>query len=285
VGYNDLTTTHPSLAKQLDVTLSGGLRSDQIAATTKRRVMWRCPKGHHYRASASDRFGSLEDCRICSGRSLVAGINDLASTHPEIAKLMNARWLGSESAVKLASESSRSIHFICAAGRHEYEMRVVDAANGKACPQCERKRTSQSSENLIVTHPTLAAEWHPSWNHGREPSEARDESNQEAYWLCPVGHTYRMKISDRVSGYKCSMCSRPSLVPGVNDIASTEPVLVAEFHTYLNGMKGPDRLLGGDRVFWWLCNVQKHKVQQTVQQRRESEGCPECPQGERLLTR
>ena len=284
-GYNDLASTHPKVAAELDVTLNDGLTANEVAASSRRNLYWRCAKSHSYMASPFRRTSAKFGCPICSNRIIVAGINDVATTHPDVVKLWDLRWLATASPTKLSADSHRMIDFICQPEGHEYELRLVEATNGRGCPICERNKNRTGASHLATTLPGLAAEWHPTYNHGLQPSCFTHDSKDKVYWLCPVGHTYLMCIERRAAGYNCSVCSRPTLVPGVNDLATTQPILVTEFHTYLNGMKSPDRIFAGTALYWWLCTAGKHKQQQSVPDRIESKGCPACQLEERILTK
>ncbi|WP_181434635.1 MULTISPECIES: hypothetical protein [unclassified Curtobacterium] len=55
-GYNDLATTHPNLAKELDPVLNGATTAQTIQAAARRKLAWRYPRnGHLYWATASNR--------------------------------------------------------------------------------------------------------------------------------------------------------------------------------------------------------------------------------------
>lgn len=282
-GYNDLATTHPNVAAQLDITLNNGLTATQIAASSRQTLQWRCPVGHSFTASVSNRTAAKSSCPICLNRVIVPGVNDVATTHPEVVALWDPSWLAIARPTKMSAGSNRMVYFICATERHSYQIRLVEATNGKGCPVCGRKKNRTADSNLSTTHPSLAEEWHPTYNHGLEPSDFTHGSKEKAVWLCPVGHHYVARIERRVAGYKCSVCSRRTLVPGVNDLSTTQPLLVTEFHPYLNGMKGPDRIFAGTDLYWWRCIRNNHKYQQSVPHRVNSKGCPMCPPEERLL--
>ena len=38
-----------------------------------------------------------------------------------------------------------------------------------------------------------------------------------------------------------------------------------------------------DKHFWWKCSTNGHEYQQTVDHRRKSKGCPQCPAEQRIL--
>jgi hypothetical protein len=72
------------------------------------------------------------------------------------------------------------------------------------------------------------------------------------------------------------------LLQGENDLRTIEPILCVEYHPYLNH-KGADEIFPGDHKLWWRCLAASHDHQQTVQNRKQSRGCPKCKPTERLL--
>ena len=52
-------------------------------------VWWRCPEDHEFQASIRTVASSENPCLVCSGRLVRPGVNDLATTHPELAE----RWV------------------------------------------------------------------------------------------------------------------------------------------------------------------------------------------------
>ena len=65
VGYNDLTTTHPDLAKEWHPTKNGTLKPTDVVAGSVRKVWWLCPKGHEYQARICARAVSHNGCAKC----------------------------------------------------------------------------------------------------------------------------------------------------------------------------------------------------------------------------
>ncbi|WP_442892417.1 zinc-ribbon domain-containing protein [Curtobacterium sp. USHLN213] len=113
---------------------------------------------------------------------------------------------------------------------------------------------------------------------------ARCGSNDTVYWLCATGaaHWYPQRIDRKVQGYGCSVCSRRRLVLRVNDLATTDPLLVTEWHDHLNVPKRPEFMLAGIDRHWWKCAF-GHVKQQSVPNRRKSRGCTGCEPEDRIL--
>ena len=245
-------------------------------------MWWRCPQGHDYEASPSARVHGGINCAICSHRTIVAGINDIATTHPEIAAEWDPSWLHFHPPTATSYGSSVTIGWVCRSG-HRYKMRIYDRTHGHSCPHCPSTVDENRSANLALANPKLAAEWNDERNGERRPDSYTVGSHFRAAWNCPAGHTYWQRIDRRVAGYGCQYCSHRKVAPGVNDLATTDPELMSEFHPYMNHPKTPDKMLAGTDLYWWKCTAAGHKVQQSVPNRRHSRGCKDCPEEARIM--
>ena len=88
-GENDLATVNPVLAKEWHPTKNGNLNPEDITSGSSKEVWWLCPKGHSYSMVVNQRTKRGYDCPYCSGQRVLKGINDLATTNPELAKEWN----------------------------------------------------------------------------------------------------------------------------------------------------------------------------------------------------
>lgn len=282
-GYNDLETLWPRIAEEFDLELNAPVRPSQVAPGSRTRYFWRCPVGHRYPATASNRTAARSTCPVCMNRLIQAGVNDIATTHPALVTEMHPSWLLHVNPTKHGAGSLTSVGWVCQNG-HEFVMRICDRVASKGCQECAGNRRHPSATRLPESHPVLAGEWHPSLNTESEPGDFSHGSHFVAHWVCPVGHVYKQRIDRRADGYGCSVCSRRTLVPGVNDLQTAHPELAREFHSYMNGPKNPSKLFPGTALFWWKCTAHGHEYRQSVPHRVKSQGCPECPLEERVLT-
>lgn len=282
-GYNDLASARPDIGAEFDDARNGGLTAQQISPASKETYYWLCPdKGHSYPSTASNRTSANSKCPVCLNRLILPGVNDVATTHPWLLSEWHPAWLQRVSPTKYGSGSKVPMMWLCKSG-HEYPMTIADRIKSRGCAECRTGIRRPSSVCLPASHPALAAEWHPTKNEGSHPEDFTGSSQDSVYWLCSKGHTFRQRIDRRVSGYKCSVCSRRTLVPHVNDLRTTEPVLVTEFHSYLNGPKDTGHIFAGTDLYWWKCKAHGHVYRQSVPHRVKSKGCPECPMSERIL--
>ena len=49
-GFNDLASQEPKVAAEWAQDLNGGLTPEMVTTGSHRRVWWRCPEGHVWRA-------------------------------------------------------------------------------------------------------------------------------------------------------------------------------------------------------------------------------------------
>ena len=93
-GYNDLRTTHPEIAREWNKERNGDLKPTDVIANSNKRVWWKCREGHEWPGLIANRArkGKADPgCPHCSGRKVLAGYNDLAATHPDIAAMRHPR--------------------------------------------------------------------------------------------------------------------------------------------------------------------------------------------------
>lgn len=67
------------------------------------------------------------------------------------------------------------------------------------------------SDSFLVSHPEVAAEWHPTRNNGREPREFTYGSEFVAIWQCSKykTHVWPAEINTRtIKATGCPACAR-----------------------------------------------------------------------------
>ena len=74
------------LLAEWDSARNAPLTPDSVSYGSKRKVWWTCAHGHHWQAAVHTRTGSGTGCPYCSGRLPLPGVNDLATTYPDLAR-------------------------------------------------------------------------------------------------------------------------------------------------------------------------------------------------------
>ncbi len=64
-GYNDLQTANPTLAKEWNYEKNGNLKPEDFKANSRKKVWWKCNKGHEWQATIDHRNNG-SGCPICT---------------------------------------------------------------------------------------------------------------------------------------------------------------------------------------------------------------------------
>lgn len=210
---------NPALADQL---VDQSLRS--IARGSDKKVQWRCPvdSRHVWWASPMNRTASKNPtgCSVCNGKTVIPGVNDVATTHPKAAALMVDKKLRT----KFTGSSNKKVEFWCGNPKHDHWTAPLSnvARQGTRCPQCSGRRPVSGKSDLATTHPKLAAELVDQ----SLATTLKPGSNTSVLWQCPANpkHTWKATPYSRTAKKTgCPYCSGGKIVPGVNDLATTHP--------------------------------------------------------------
>lgn len=145
-GFNDLETLYPDIAKEWDHE-KNKLKPSEVTAMSGGKVWWICVHGHSYEKIISNRTGQGQGCPICralageKGSMLIPGVNDLATTHPEIAAEWNDERNGDLKPNDVKAGSRKVVWWKCKYG-HEWQT-PVSRRTGKrkiGCLECGSKK-------------------------------------------------------------------------------------------------------------------------------------------------
>lgn len=256
-GFNDLGTTHPEIANQ-----ANGWDPSLYGATSKEKLEWKCQHGHTWKAAVYSRIAG-RGCPICANKQVLSGTNDLATTHPEIAREANG-W----DPTTITAGHDRTVSWICPKG-HQYSARPYRRTSSKptGCPICANKVVVVGINDLATTHPHIACE-----ANGWDPTTITFGSGKAQSWLCPNGHTWKSTVTSRARGSTCTVCSNRAIVEGINDLATTHPFLAME----ADGWDPRSIGAGHAKRMAWKCQL-GHKWETSVSNRSlQNTGCPVC---------
>ncbi|MDY5058894.1 MAG: zinc-ribbon domain-containing protein [Bacilli bacterium] len=152
IGYNDLYTycinNHlEEIIEEFDNDKNNFSMKDVTAGSDK-ETWWICPNGHSYQSSPSRRVMRGSSCGICSHNILAKGINDLATTHPEIANEWDYEKNKEKPNEVMAGSNIKKYWFICPKG-HSYKTTILGRKRGTDCPQCNIEKHTSFPERAI----------------------------------------------------------------------------------------------------------------------------------------
>ena len=255
-GFNDLATTHPQVAAQAE-----GWDPSKITYGNNQKLKWKCGKGHVWLADPGSRTRG-RGCPYCSGNKVLAGFNDLATTHPKLASQVMG-W----DPTTLSAGSNKKLKWKCEQ-EHIYKATIANRSlNNSGCPFCSSNSVLAGFNDLATTYPKIAAQ-----ADGWDPKTVAPFSGRREKWRCGVGHSYKAAISMRTSRDSgCPFCSHKKVLKGFNDLATTHPQVAAQAEGW-----DPSKIIAGsNKKLNWKCE-EGHLYSSTPHMRSSDRSCPFC---------
>ena len=124
----------------------------------------------------------------------------------------------------LSSWSNQKVLWRCDAGHEWWATPANRAHNHSGCPYCSGKKVLQGFNDLMTTHPDIAAQLVDS----ELATQLSAGSNRRVWWRCEQGHQWQTTVLDRCKGRGCPYCANKRVLRGFNDIATTHPMLALQ---------------------------------------------------------
>lgn len=251
-GLTDLATTHPELAAQ------AMFDPQSVTSGSGKRLPWRCELGHEWTANVGSRARNGRGCPYCANKAVWPGFNDLTTTNPNLASEAHG-WDPST----VTEGSGKIREWWCVAG-HAYLEVVGKRSSGYGCAICAGKRVLIGFNDLASTKPDLALQ------ALFDPTTVTTSSGYRGEWRCSVGHEWTATVAARSRGRGCPICGNKAVLPGYNDLATTNPALAAEACFNPRSVTA-----GSNKPLEWRCSLGHHWTAQ-VASRNRGRGCPIC---------
>jgi hypothetical protein len=207
-GFNDLASTHPNIASQWDFKLNSPLTPSDVLANDTTPVYWLCKEGHSSQTHPQARAIQGKICGVCRNKRVQAGVNDLFTTNPELRAMWDHEANSELNPAKLTRQSKKRAHWICSNG-HSFESTIKARAYLESdCNYCINRKVMPGFNDLQTLHPEIALQFDVERN-GMSPSTVLAGTSESFFWLCPEGHSWAAKVSNRVSANQsgCPGCS------------------------------------------------------------------------------
>ena len=275
-GSNSLQDLFPAIAAEWDRSRNE-LPLDQVTAGSEKKVWWRCPLGHSYDMIIKNRTIKGEGCPYCSGHRVLVGFNDLVTTHPHIAAEWDTDRNGHKTPYQYTRGSDEIVWWRCPFGNHSYQATISGrTCHGHGCPcSCGRKVFSGHND-LQSMYPSILAGWDHERNE-KSSDQYTAYSNEEVWWRCPLGHSYRARIDNHtLKNDGCPYCTNRELLIGFNDLQSLFPNIISQWDYFRNSV-GPDQIVAKANVKAFLLCSKGHSYEATISTSTgEISTCPYC---------
>lgn len=178
------------------------LSPSDVSCGSHKKVLWICDKGHTWAATVKNRALIGSKCPYCEHRAVLKGYNDLQTLFPEVAKTWSPK--NEQMPFEISSRSNTEVLWICE-NSHEWKARVADRTEGHGCPYCAGQRVWTGFNDLVTTHPVLAAEWSDKNTFSPDTITYKNRSN--VWWHCnKCGNDYQAVVYARANGRICPFC-------------------------------------------------------------------------------
>lgn len=273
-GFNDLATRFPEVAHQWDPERNA-LSAERVSGGSNKKGWWLCAFGHSWEATINNRTAGGNGCPVCAGQLVVAGLNDMATTRPDLAAQFIHEKNAPMTPESVFAGTARKLWWRCELG-HEWQASGNTRTGGNGCAVCSGQRILVGFNDLGTVAPDVAATWHPALNAPLSPTDVTLRNGKRVWWQCEFGHEWRTTVASRTSGSGCPTCAGQIVILGETDLSTLQPRVAATWHPVLNGEVRPEQIHQySNRSFWWLC-AEGHEWKSTVNNRSHGQGCPVC---------
>lgn len=287
---NSLAERAPEITQMWHPTKNGRLTPEYVSVFSSKRIWWQGACGHVWQSSAAYEVSSGK-CPFCTGKRVLKGFNDLATTNPELLSEWNyaCNLLSPE---EVTAGSGKKVSWKCKMG-HTWEASIVSRKRGNGCPICANRQLLVGYNDL-GTYPDLAADF-DSVKNGIKPEKVCVGTQSKYWWKCVnCGNEWKAPVEARVRGRGCPVCSlrkktsvaRKKRLIEKGVLSETNTELMKDWNYRKNTEVSPDNIHSGyPRKVWWICHKCKHEWQATVASRTSGRGCPRCADEKRKKKR
>ena len=265
----------PHLLDQWDTNRNGNLSPKTIVPSSRKKVWWRCEKGHEWQARVDSRVYLGRNCPYCAKQTVLTGENDIAAAAPEMAKLWHPTRNGNLKPSDVMPGSNKQIWWQCEKG-HEWQARAYRIKAGDACPYCSGRYAIPGETDLATTHPQILSVW--SDKNKLRPAEVTAGTHRKVWWACEKGHEWEANIfSVALDDCGCPYCAGKLAIAGETDLGTLRPDLMEQWDFEKNTCDPTELTVGDHTKVWWKCKL-GHSWQARVysRTREKATGCPYC---------
>lgn len=138
-----LSCKRPAVAALWHPTLNGSTLPEHVRPSTRDIFWWRDEHGHEWESSVYDQVACRSLCPLDSNR-LIAGLTDLATTHPELASQWHPTRNGNLTPADVKAGSDDVVWWHCESCKHEWPTAVCNRALAETgCGACKTGGTSK----------------------------------------------------------------------------------------------------------------------------------------------
>ncbi|MBQ3803178.1 MAG: zinc-ribbon domain-containing protein [Oscillospiraceae bacterium] len=269
---------------EIDLVNIGKLTPDLFIPGSAEVVWWLCPQcGNEWRTSIVNRTKG-HGCDVCAmPRRLSTRKDNILSKRGSIDKewcLLDWDYEVNEYGPEhYTNGSGEEVGWRCHKCGYRWKTPICDRTRDykNGCPLCSGKVIVRGVNDLPTVLPELMLEWDYEHNSEVEPTTVGRGSHESVYWKCKeCSYVWQAQIYNRANGKGCPCCANRVVVPGINDLATTDPDLAAEWHPTLNSLKPTEVTRGQSKEIYWICSKCGNVWKDSLNHRSSGRGCSNC---------
>lgn len=277
-GANDLSTTHPELAKEWNYEKNATLRPTDFSYGTAKKVWWICSQGHEYPASILHRVHGTNCPKCHSGRQTSfaeqAVYYYVKKMFPDAISRYSAKFLGRMEldiyipSIKYAIEYDGAAWHKKETVKREQKKYLLCQQNGIKLIRLREKMPEIGSE--IADYMYSTENLYQPKALTKILTEILRRINFSSSWLhqCPVDINIERDRFE-IQQYRTIIKS--------NSLEEQYPDIATEWHPNKNQNLTPRMFPpGSDQKVWWKCSFCTNEYQASIGHRTNGTGCPVC---------
>lgn len=145
----------------------------------------------------------------------------------------------------------------------------------------EQINLSEKENSIASYRPEIKRFWDYDKNGKITPEQMTHSSMKKAFFKCEEGHEWEAVVSNFASRPWCPYCSGRKVLPGFNDLFTTNPELIP-FWSKSNTMDPTRTKSGSNKKVIWYCPECGGEYDMKICKKIKTTGCPYCS-GHRVL--
>lgn len=275
---------YPELPKEWHPTRNGKLTPDLFTPRSGEVVWWLCLKcGNEWRTPISNRSAGHGCDKCATIKRNETKRNKFLSTRQILDdELCLLDWdyeLNEHTPEYYTKGSGERVNWRCHVCGYKWQTAICDRSRGykNGCPLCSGKVIVSGYNDLATVRLELMKEWDYEKNVDLDPTMLGVGDRRYASWICQkCGYGWKAQINNRANGKGCPCCTNRVVVPGINDLATTDPDIAADWHPTKNSLKPTEVTRGQSKRIYWLCAKCGYEWEDTLNHRSRGRGCKEC---------
>ena len=267
VGFNDLETRYPEIAKEWNYEKNYPLKPSEIICGTSKKYWWKCKNNHEWQAAVSSRVKG-HFCKECDKRKRISIAEKIIVFYLKMASIAieENKKIGKRELDIFIPSKNIAIEYD---GQRWHKNRDKDIEKNKLCQNLGiilyRIREpligtlNDTSIDLVINNLTS------DFSYMNKIIKLLFEKLNINFYDIDVNRDY-LKIYQYFEQYQ-----------KFSSIVETNPDLICEWHPTKNGKLRPENFSKGDHTkIWWICSKCGYEWQTKIYVRCNGYGCPMC---------